>query len=231
MIQDNLRRVKERIALAAERSGRKSSDITLVAVSKFHALPVINEAIRAGQTDFGENYVQELSAKSSALHACKIRWHMIGHLQRNKINKTLPVAALIHSVDSISLLNALNTAGQKRSAVIPILLEVNVSRETGKSGFAPETVPHLGECLQNLPNVRVDGLMTLAAYSDDQSQSQAAFAELRELRERLRAEWGAQFPLPHLSMGMSNDFEAAIREGATIVRIGAAIFGSRRPGI
>ena len=227
-IADNLKRVTEKIVTAAHQAGRQASDITLVAVSKFHSLEVIEQAAAQGQVDFGENYAQELWAKASALREKPVRWHMIGHLQRNKVERIIPITTLIHSVDSIRLLDALDAAGRKRNISVPVLLEVNVSRESNKSGFAPEAMSTLGEYLLTLRNVRLEGLMTLAAYTAKPATSRAAFEELSKLRDRLQRELA--IPLPHLSMGMSNDFEIAIKEGATIVRIGTAIFGTREGG-
>lgn len=227
VIADNLKRVTEKIATVAIEAGRQASDITLVAVSKFHPLGVIEQAAALGQVDFGENYAQELWTKANALREMPVHWHMIGHLQRNKVERIVSIATLIHSVDSVRLLDALETAGRKRNVPVPVLLEVNVSRELNKSGFAPEVLPTLGEYLVTLRNVRVEGLMTLAAYTSNSATSRAAFAELSRSRDRLQRELGRHFPLPHLSMGMSNDFEIAIKEGATIVRIGTAIFGTR----
>jgi pyridoxal phosphate enzyme (YggS family) len=225
VIQDNLKRTMERIATVAQQAGREASDITLVAVSKFQPLTAIEQAAAFGQLDFGENYPQELWTKASALREPPVRWHMIGHLQRNKVNRVLPIATLIHSVDSVRLLDALETTSQKQDIVVPVLIEVNVSREPNKSGFAPEALQTLGKHLLTLRNVRVEGLMTMAAYDDNVARCGATFAELHKLSERLRHEWGLS--LPHLSMGMSNDFEIAIKEGATIVRVGTAIFGAR----
>jgi len=227
VIGDNLRRVKERIATAAEQSGRQLSDITLVAVSKFHPPASVEAAIAAGQLDFGESYPQELWAKAGGIQVPSVRWHQIGNLQRNKIDRTIPIATLIHSVNSVRLLDAIDRAGRKRGAVVPVLVEVNVSREANKLGFAAEVTPMLVKHLRNLEGVKVEGLMTLAAYDAKPSECGATFRELWKLRERLRAEWGSDLMLPHLSMGMSNDFEIAIKEGATIVRIGSAIFGVR----
>jgi pyridoxal phosphate enzyme (YggS family) len=227
MIQENLKRVTERIAVAAEQSGRRASDITLLAVSKFQPLAAVKQAVDAGQLDFGENYPQELWAKAQAVNDTRVRWHLIGHLQSNKIAKTLPITVLTHSVDSVRLLDSLDAAGVKRGGEVPVLIEVNLSGEPNKTGFKPEAVPALGSRLQNLRSVKVEGLMAIAAYGSNSAQAGATFAQLRKLRNSLRREWGPEFPLLHLSMGMSDDFEIAIREGATIVRVGTAIFGPR----
>jgi pyridoxal phosphate enzyme (YggS family) len=147
-----------------------------------------------------------------------VRWHLIGHLQRNKIERTLPVVARIHSVDSLRLLDALEAAGQ----TLPALLEVNASREASKHGFAPEEVEPLAASLAGLRHVRIDGMMTMAAYEDDPERARPTFAALRRLRDRLAAALGR--PLPELSMGMSHDFEVAVEEGATMVRLGTVLF-------
>lgn len=226
-IADNLRSIRERIARAAEGAGRSPSEVTLLAVSKFHPPAAVEQAAAAGQLEFGENYPQELCAKAEAVCLPSIRWHLIGHLQRNKVERALRHADLIHSVDSLRLLEALEAASRRRAASAHVLLEVNASREPNKTGFALEEVPELGERLRSLPHVRVEGLMAMASYTADPGSARATFAEVRELRDRLRREWGEAFPLPHLSMGMSNDYEVAIEEGATIVRVGTAIFGPR----
>ncbi|MBD3557339.1 YggS family pyridoxal phosphate-dependent enzyme [Planktothrix sp. FACHB-1355] len=228
MISDNLRRIEDRIARAAERSCRQAADIKLVAVSKFQTPAAIGEAIESGLSDFGENYPQELWAKAAAFPDAGINWHLIGHLQRNKIGKTLPVVNSIQSVDSERLLKTLNQTAQKLKVVIPVLLEVNINAESSKTGFARSDVLPLGELLNHLPNVRVNGLMTIAALNAPPPDCHKTFSALRELRDKLRAAWGAEFPLPELSMGMSGDFEIAISEGATVVRIGSGIFGDRK---
>ncbi len=153
-----------------------------------------------------------------------VRWHLIGHLQRNKIERTLPLVSRIHSVDSLRLLGALETMAENLAPVqpLPVLLEINVSREASKHGFAPEEVDGLAAAVAALKHVRVDGLMTMAAYEEDAERTRPTFAALRELRDRLSAT--LRRPLPHLSMGMSNDFEVAVEEGATMVRLGTVLF-------
>jgi pyridoxal phosphate enzyme (YggS family) len=170
--------------------------------------------------DLGENRPQELWRKAAAIPTA--RWHLIGHLQRNKLDRTVPLVALIHSVDSERLLEALDAFGRKLSSPIPILLEVNCSREAAKGGFSVEAVPALTDKLGSLPGVAVRGLMTMAAYSDDPERARPTFAELRRQRDILRVCTGLE--LPELSMGMSGDFEVAIEEGASIVRIGSLLF-------
>jgi pyridoxal phosphate enzyme (YggS family) len=211
--------VRQRIADAAGRVGRNSSSITLVAVTK-SATPAVTSVAVELIPDLGENRPQELWKKAAAVPAA--RWHLIGHLQRNKIDRTVPLITLIHSIDSKRLLESLDTFGRQRGIVIPALLEVNCSREAAKSGFAVQEMPFLAESLDALKGVSIEGLMTMAAYSDNPSDARRAFAELRQLRDDLKTRTGLE--LPHLSMGMSGDFEVAVEEGATIVRIGTTLF-------
>jgi pyridoxal phosphate enzyme (YggS family) len=212
--------VRERIAVACQKSNRNPHEITLIAVTKTVSSRVVAAMHELGATDFGENRPQELWKKAATLPTA--RWHLIGHLQRNKIDKTVPLTVLNHSVDSERLLNSLHQFGTKTGKPCPILLEFNCSREEAKGGFVPEQLSKLGDMLSSLSGVRVEGLMTMAAYHDDPEHSRPAFSELRSLRDRLRVQTGLL--LPWLSMGMSNDFEIAIEEGATHVRIGTTLF-------
>ena len=219
-LSTRLKEVHGRIATACQKSKRNPDEVTLIAVTKTVSNRVVAAMHELGVNDFGENRPQELWKKAAALPSA--RWHLIGHLQRNKIDKTVPLAVLNHSVDSERLLLAMNEFGTKVGKPCPVLLEFNCSREDAKSGFDPEQLSNLGDLLPSLPGVRVKGLMTMAAYHDDPEHSRPAFAELRSLRDRLRIQTG--LPLPWLSMGMSNDFEVAIKEGATHVRIGTTLF-------
>ncbi len=220
LLASRLRAVEDRIAAACARAGRSRADVTLVAVTKTVSAEVAALLPVLGVSDLGESRPQALWAKAAAIPA--VRWHLIGHLQRNKIDKTIPLVTLVHSADSERVLDALAEFGAKRGTPVPVLLEVNCSREASKGGFAPEEVPALAARLVSRVGLRVDGLMTMAAHSDDAEQCRPAFAELRTLRDRLRADTG--LPLPHLSMGMSDDFEVAIAEGATLVRLGSVLF-------
>lgn len=220
ILSERLASVRGRIADAGRRAGRDPAEVTLVAVTKTVPPPVAAAAFELGMTDLGESRPQELWKKAEAVPAAT--WHLIGHLQRNKLDRTVPLVKLLHSVDSERLLAALDALGRKRGSPVPVLLEVNCSREENKGGFRPEDVPALGEKLAALGGVSVLGLMTMAAYSDDPQQARPTFAELRQLRDRLRSSTG--LPLPHLSMGMSNDFEVAVEEGATLVRVGTTLF-------
>ena len=211
--------VRERIAEAARRAGRDPTGITPVAVTKTVPLEIARIAAEL-VSDLGESRPQELWKKAAALPTAK--WHLIGHLQRNKIDRTVPLVALIHSVDSERLLVALDAFGSRRGPPVPVLLEVNCSREAAKGGFPAESVTALGARFASLSGVSIRGLMTMAAYSDDPEAARPTFAELRRLRDDLRARTGLH--LPDLSMGMSGDFEVAVEEGATFVRIGSTLF-------
>lgn len=219
-IADNLAAVEERLLAACRRAGRARSEVTLVAVTKSVSVEVAALLPGLGVNDLGESRPQELWHKAASVS--DVRWHLIGHLQRNKIERTLPLLSCIHSVDSLRLLDALEEACRQASWTVPALLEVNASREASKHGFAPENLPVLAARLAEMKYVRIEGLMTMAAYEKDPERTRPTFAALRTLRDRLAAELGR--PLPHLSMGMSNDFEIAVEEGATLVRLGTVLF-------
>jgi pyridoxal phosphate enzyme (YggS family) len=223
-VQKNLSEIYARIESAATRCGRKASEIQLVAVSKTHPPELIREAFQAGQRAFGESRVQDALPKLDALPA-GIEWHFIGHLQTNKIRKVVGRFALFHGVDNENLAAQINRIAGELGVTANVLLEVNVSGEESKFGFAPENLPAALENLAPLPFLRIRGLMTMAPYSDNPEEARPYFAKLREIRERLASRTG--LPLSELSMGMSGDFEQGIAEGATIVRVGSAIFGSR----
>lgn len=223
-VQKNLSEIHARIESAATRCGRKASEIQLVAVSKTHPPELILEAFEAGQRAFGESRVQDALPKLDALPA-GIEWHFIGHLQTNKIRKVVGRFALFHGIDNENLAVQINRIAGELGVTAKVLLEVNVSGEGSKFGFDPIALPVALETLLPLPFLRIQGLMTMAPYSDDPEKARPFFTKLRELRDRLAAESGN--PLPELSMGMSGDFEQGIAEGATIVRVGSAIFGER----
>jgi pyridoxal phosphate enzyme (YggS family) len=229
-IADNLRRVQERIAAAAESVGRRAYEITLVGVTKYVSAQEAAELAAAGCSDLGESRPQELWKKADELAqaaAPAIRWHLVGHLQRNKVRRTLPLVAMIHSVDSERLIAELNDAcveGHGIFSGIDILLEVNTSGENTKHGIAPDDVERLLEAMPKYPRVFVLGFMTMAALEGDQIVAASNFAALRELRNKLKVNAYHNTSLNELSMGMSGDFEIAIREGATIVRIGSALW-------
>lgn len=223
-IARNLDQIRERIARAAESVGRRPEDIQLVAVSKTHPPETIREAIDAGQAVFGENRVQDALPKIDALPPETI-WHFIGHLQSNKVRKALGQFALFHGVDNVDLARQMDRIAGELGLEARILLEVNVSGEESKFGFAPEALPAALEALTALPRLRIEGLMTMAPYAENPESARPHFARLRELRDALARTAG--LPLAQLSMGMSGDFEQGIAEGATIVRVGSAIFGER----
>jgi pyridoxal phosphate enzyme (YggS family) len=221
-IAENLAAVEERLSAACRRAGRARGEVTLVAVTKTVSADIAALLPGLGIHDLGESRPQELWRKTAVVPL--VRWHLIGHLQRNKIERTLPLVSRIHSVDSLRLLRALETAAETlaQPRPLPALLEINASREASKHGFAPQEVDELAAALAVLKYVRVDGLMTMAAYEDDPERTRPTFAALRELRDRLAA--AVRRPLPQLSMGMSNDFEIAVEEGATLVRLGTVLF-------
>jgi PLP dependent protein len=223
LLTTRLQAVEERLQAACRRSGRARCAVTLVAVTKTLSVESAARVPELGLLDLGENRPQELWRKAAALPP-SVRWHMIGHLQRNKVERTLPLVTLLHAVDSPRLLAALEEEAAGQPAPLPVLLEVNASREISKHGLAPEEVPALAEKIASLRHIRVEGLMTMAAPVEEPEQCRPTFAALRELRDRLRRELGPAHDLPHLSMGMSNDYEVAVEEGATLVRIGSALF-------
>ena len=228
-IRDNLNAVRERIARAEEQSGRAPGSVRLLAVSKTFPAEDVAEALRCGQRDFGENRVQELETKVPLFPADDGPvWHLIGHLQTNKAAKAAALADWIHSVDSVRVLEKLDRSAEKD---IRILLELNLSGEEAKTGMAGgyEALRTLVEAALASSHLKLCGLMTMAALGADEKLARSTFASLRELRDRAEKEYGIR--LPELSMGMSADFEYAIREGSTIVRIGTAIFGGRDYGV
>lgn len=217
-IEGNLWAVRGRIAAAAERGGRDPRDITLIAVTKTHSASVIRAAWAAGQRDFGENRVQEAAPKIAELRDAGIdaRWHLVGHLQRNKVRAAIDLFDILHSVDSERLAEAIDGRSSRR---IEVLLEVNVAEEPQKHGAAPAAVGRLAERIGRLPHLELAGLMTVAPQVDDPEDVRPVFRRLREMRDALG--------LRELSMGMTDDFEVAVEEGSTLVRVGRAIFGPR----
>lgn len=220
-----LSEVKSKIASACERSGRKVEDVQIVAVTKTHGAEVVSEAWSAGLMIVGENKVQEAAWKKEA-SVSGPDWHLIGHLQSNKVRQALEIFDFIHSVDSIKLADRINFIADEIGARVRILLEVNVSGEKSKKGMAIEAVePTISYILESCPRITVEGLMTMAPFSENPEDSRVYFKRLRELRDA--AEKNLDVKLPHLSMGMSGDYEVAIEEGATFVRLGTVLFGDR----
>ncbi len=223
----NIAHVRSLIAEAARRVGRTPQEITLMTVSKTMPVELVQMAYNLGVTDFGENRVQEALPKIAAFHPQGLRWHMIGHLQSNKASKAVSSFYCVHSVDSVHLAQTLNRHASEQGKHLPVLLQINVSGETSKEGISLAGTPELARQVVALPQIQVEGLMTIAPLVEDPEQVRPVFRTLRLLRDQLRAE------LPfcswqHLSMGMTGDYSVAIEEGATIVRIGRAIFGERQ---
>lgn len=223
-LSDNLARVRQRIAEAAVRTGRLAQDIRLVGVTKYVDVETARATFRAGLRDLAESRPQELWRKAEGLKDQPIHWHFVGQLQRNKVEQTLPLIALLHSGDSLRLLEAVNSAAVKQRRIVETLLEVNISGDEAKHGFAGQELRSSLAAIAALPGIRVRGLMTMAALEGGSERARRDFAALRELQGKLRAECPPQIELAELSMGMSGDFVEAIEEGATIVRVGSALF-------
>jgi pyridoxal phosphate enzyme (YggS family) len=224
-LADRLHAIHERLRTACERSGRDASSVDLLAVSKTFPVEAIREAMDAGQLLFGENKVQEVLAKAPELPS-KLRWHLIGHLQSNKVRKILPLVDAVHSVDSIDLARDIQRIGGELGLFPKVYLEVNLAAESTKHGFKPTELREGGlDALYDMDRLHIQGLMCIPPFDPMPEKTRPYFATLRTLRDELEKLGGA--PLPKLSMGMSHDFEVAIEEGATIVRVGSAIFGER----
>jgi PLP dependent protein len=227
-IAKNLERVHSHIAQAAKKSARALNEIELVAISKTHDAEKVRAAYQAGQSLFGESRVQEARAKIPELPS-NLRWHFVGHLQKNKIRHALPLFELFHSVDSLALAQEMSRIADDDGMHPRVLLEVNVAGEGSKFGFKPDELRAEMEALLALRRLTIEGLMTIPPLAPEAEPSRKFFVQLRELRDALEKEFDLK--LPHLSMGMTNDFAVAIEEGATLVRVGTAIFGERsRPG-
>lgn len=236
IIADKLKKVQDDVNNACIRAGRDIKNVKTIIVTKTATLPAIQEVIQQGFTEFGENRVQHLYQVANEIETflkenqmqgnlpSKIHWHMIGHLQRNKVKQTLQICDTIHSVDTLRLAEEINTQAHKMGIHVNVLLQVNCSGETQKYGAPVGAAIHLAEQFDTMPNLRLTGLMTMAPLTMDKNRVRASFARARELFEEIRGEriGGAKFK--HLSMGMSQDFEIAIEEGATLLRIGSAIF-------
>jgi PLP dependent protein len=222
---ENLAAIQQRISAACTRAGRDAQSVQLLAVSKTHGAETIGEAVNCGQIFFGENKVQEAKAKIP-LCPGKARWHFIGHLQSNKTRDAVELFEMIQGVDSLNLAREISKRCEQAAKQMPVLLEVNVAGESSKFGYPPARLLAELKELSSLPHITVQGLMTLPQYATDPEKSRPHFRRLRELKSQCEEILGA--PLPHLSMGMSGDFEMAIEEGATIVRVGTALFGPRK---
>lgn len=223
---ENYLAVEEKVKEACRRSGRSREEVTLIAVSKTKPMSMIEELLPLGVVDFGENKVQELTAKEEALPS-HIRWHMIGHLQRNKVKYLVDKAFLIHSVDSLRLAEAVSQEAGKKGVTANILIEVNVAGEDSKFGVRPEETAALAEAISKLPNIAVKGLMTIAPFVENAEENREVFRNLRKLSVDIEEKKFNNVTMAVLSMGMTGDYEVAIEEGATMVRVGTGIFGER----
>ena len=223
-IAENLELVKSRIAQAAAKANRSRDDVELVAVTKTHSAETVREAVDAGHLLFGESKVQEARAKIPLLPS-NLHWHFIGHLQKNKVRHALPLFELIHSVDSLELAQAIDRIAHDDGLHPRVLLEVKVANEASKFGFQPDKLRQEMESLLSLSRLSIEGLMCIPPFGEDAEASRKYFVVLRELRDSFENEFA--FKLPHLSMGMTNDYAIAVEEGATLVRVGTAIFGER----
>jgi pyridoxal phosphate enzyme (YggS family) len=222
-LRENVGRVRQRIAAACERSGRDPADVRVVAVTKYAQWSWVEALTELGMTVLGESRPQQLLERSAAIQST-VEWHLIGHLQRNKVRGVLPVATLIHSVDSWRLLARIDQIAGELELHPHVLLQVNVSGEASKDGFSPDGLREVFPQTGSLANARVLGLMTMAPWSDDPATARPVFRGLRELRDELQAAAPSTVRLDHLSMGMSNDFEVGVEEGATLVRLGSVLF-------
>jgi len=223
-LSDRLQAIRDRISAAAQRCGRDPASIELLAVSKTFPVEAIREAVAAGQLLFGENKVQEILAKAPQLPA-NLHWHLIGHLQSNKVRKVLPHVKAIHSIGSLDLARDVDRIATELGLFPQVYLEVNVGEESSKHGFSAEQLRANLEALYAFKRLEIQGLMCIPPFDPDPTLSRPYFTKLRTLRDELEQRGGA--PLPRLSMGMSHDFDIAVEEGATIVRVGSAIFGAR----
>lgn len=226
MIRENIESVEERISGACRRAGRDRSEVNLICVTKTKPEEMLLEAYEAGQRDFGENKVQEICRKKPALPG-DIRWHMIGHLQRNKVKQLIGQTVMIHSVDSLRLAEAISAEAVKAGIVIPVLIEVNMADEESKFGVSPGDALQLITDASELGGIKIEGLMTIAPYTEDPESNRPYFAGLRELAVDIGQKCIDNVSMGVLSMGMTGDFEVAIEEGATHIRVGTGIFGER----
>lgn len=226
MLKENLMEVEKNIALACEKSGRRREDVTLIAVSKTKPVSMLQEIYAEGIRDFGENKVQELAVKYEEMPK-DIRWHMIGHLQRNKVKTVIDKSCLIHSVDSYRLAEEINIQAKKKGIIAPILVEVNIAEEESKFGIHREDAIQLVEEIAKLENISVKGLMTIAPYVENPEENRQYFKNIKQLSVDIAEKNIDNVTMHVLSMGMTGDYMVAIEEGATLVRVGTGIFGAR----
>ena len=228
MVTENLKMVEEKIQEACKRSGRNRDEITLIAVSKTKPVEMIYEAMESGIKVFGENKVQELTEKQKIITEPLLEWHLIGHLQRNKVRQIVGKVKRIHSVDSIRLAKQIQSEFEKAQKIADILIEVNVAKEESKFGFLPEETEDAIREISQFPNIHVCGLMTIAPFVDNAEKNRVHFQELRKLLVDINNKNIDNITMSELSMGMTGDYEVAIEEGATYVRVGTGIFGNRQ---
>ena len=226
MLKDNFDSVEKKVTEACKRAGRDRSEVTLIAVSKTKPVDMLREVYDAGARDFGENKVQEICEKYDQLPS-DIKWHMIGHLQRNKVRQVIDKAAMIHSVDSYRLAQEISVQAQKKGLTMPILIEVNIAGEESKFGISAEDTIQLVEEISMLPNLKIMGLMTIAPYVVDAEENRLYFRQIKQLSVDIKNKNIDNVSMDILSMGMTGDYEVAIEEGATMVRVGTGIFGAR----
>ncbi|MDD3795211.1 MAG: YggS family pyridoxal phosphate-dependent enzyme [Lachnospiraceae bacterium] len=226
MLRDNLHQIQDRIQQACLRSKRLPEEVTLIAVSKTKPISMIEEIMAEQVVDFGENKPQELKKKYESLPE-NLRWHMIGHLQRNKVKYIIGKACLIHSVDTVALAQTIDTEAEKHQLIMPVLVEVNIAREDSKFGVMQENVLDFIKEISKFPHIHVDGLMTIAPYTENPENNRKYFKELKKLYVDIKGKNIDNVTMCNLSMGMTGDFEVAIEEGATMVRVGTGIFGER----
>ena len=226
MITENLEQVRKNIVEACKAVNRDPGDVTLISVSKTKPVSMLQEAYDAGSRDFGENKVQEIMDKYPQLPS-DIRWHMIGHLQRNKVKYIVDKVALIHSVDSLRLAETIENEAAKHNVTVPILIEVNVAQEESKFGLKTDEVLALVESVAKLPHINIKGLMTIAPYVEDPEENRGIFRQLKKLSVDIEAKNINNVNMSVLSMGMTGDYQVAVQEGATMVRVGTGIFGER----
>lgn len=226
MLRENLKQVEENISKACEKAGRKREEVTLIAVSKTKPVSMLSEVYDCGIREFGENKVQEICDKRDELPS-DIHWHMIGHLQRNKVKYIVRDVALIHSVDTYRLAEEINIQAKKINRIVPILIEVNIAGEASKFGISAEETKQLVEEISKLNNLQIQGLMTIAPFVEDPEENRPYFQKIRELSVDIARENIDNVSMDILSMGMTGDYMVAVEEGATMVRVGTGIFGAR----
>ena len=226
MVTESLKEVEKKVEEACKRAGRERSEVTLIAVGKTKPVEMLQEIYDTGVRDFGENKVQEMMDKYEVMPK-DIHWHMLGHLQRNKVKQVLPHAVLIHSVDSLRLAEQIDQEAEKLGITAKILLEVNVAKEESKFGMMPEEVPEMVEQISLLPHLQIEGLMTIAPFVDDPEKNRPVFQKLYQLSVDIKKKNIDNVNMSVLSMGMTGDYQVAVEEGATMIRVGTGIFGAR----